>query len=61
MMGATLSKFSRMNQIRSFPGEVFSDNQYVEEIEDFSEESDTCTVTITIMIAFSRSRMIPNK
>ena len=40
-MGGTLSKFSRMNQIRSFPGEVFSDNQYVEEIEDFSEEIDT--------------------
>ena len=40
-MGGTLSKFSRMNQIRSFPGEVLSDNQYVEEIEDFSEESDT--------------------
>ena len=41
MMGGTLSKFSRMNQIRSFPGEVFSDNQFVEEIENFSEESDT--------------------
>ena len=40
-MGGTLSKFSRMGQIRSFQGEVFSDNQYVEEIEDFSEESDT--------------------
>ena len=40
-MGGTLSKFSRINQIRSFPGEVFSDNQYVEEIEDFSEEIDT--------------------
>ena len=41
MMGAMLSKFSRMGQIRSFKGEVFKDNQYVEEFEDFSEESDT--------------------
>ena len=41
MMGGTLSKFSRINQIRSFPGKVFSDNQYEEEIEDFSEENDT--------------------
>ena len=40
-MGGTLSKFSRINQIRSFPGKVFSDNQYEEEIEDFSEENDT--------------------
>ena len=40
-MGGTLNKFSRMNQIRSFKGEVFSDNQYVEEFEDFSEEIDT--------------------
>ena len=40
-MGGTLSKFSRMGQIRSFQGEVFSDNQYVEEFEDFSEETDT--------------------
>ena len=40
-MGAMLSKFSRMGQIRSFKGEVFKDNQYVEEFEDFSEESDT--------------------
>ena len=39
-MGGTLSKFSRMGQIRSFQGEVFSDNQYVEEFEDFSEEID---------------------
>ena len=30
-----------MGQIRSFKGEVFNDNQYVEEFEDFSEESDT--------------------
>ena len=37
MMGGTLSKFSRMNQICSFQGEVISDNQYVEEFEDFSE------------------------
>ena len=41
MMGAMLSKFSRMGQIRSFKGEVFQDNQNVEEFEDFSEESDT--------------------
>ena len=40
-MGGTLRKFSRMGQIRSFQGEVFSDNQYVEEFEDFSEETDT--------------------
>ena len=30
-----------MGQIRSFQGEVFNDNQYVEEFEDFSEETDT--------------------
>ena len=30
-----------MGQICSFKGEVFNDNQYVEEFEDFSEESDT--------------------
>ena len=41
MMGAMLSKFSRMGQIRSFKGEVFQNNQNVEEFEDFSEESDT--------------------
>ena len=41
MMGAMLSKFSRMGQICSFKGEVFQDNQNVEEFEDFSEESDT--------------------
>ena len=40
-MGATLSKFNRMNQIRSFKGEVFNDNQSVEEFEDFSEEIET--------------------
>ena len=41
MMGAMLSKLSRMGKIRSFKGEVFQDNQNVEEFEDFSEESDT--------------------
>ena len=40
-MEKTVSKFSRMGQIRSFQGEVFNDNQYVEEFEDFSEETDT--------------------
>ena len=41
MMGALLSKFSRMGHFRSFKGEVFQDSQNVEEFEEFSEESDT--------------------
>ena len=41
MMGAMLSKFSRVGQIRSFKGEVVQDNQNVEECDNFSDESDT--------------------
>ena len=40
-MGARLSKFSRVGQIRSFKGVVVQDNQDMEECNNFSEESDT--------------------
>ena len=39
-MGGTLSKFSKMNLIWSFPGKVFSDNRDKDENEDFGEETD---------------------
>ena len=41
MMGAMLSKFSRVGQICSFKGVVVQDNQGMEEWDNFSDESDT--------------------
>ena len=41
MMGAMLSKFSRVGQICSFKGEVVQDNENGEECDNFSDESDT--------------------
>ena len=41
MMGAMLSKFSRVGQIRLFKGVVVQDNQDMEECDHFSDESDT--------------------
>ena len=40
-MGGTLSKFSKMNLICSFPGKDFSDNRDEDENEHFGEETDT--------------------
>ena len=40
MMGGTLSKFSRINLICSFPGKDFSDNRDEDENEDFGDETD---------------------
>ena len=39
-MGGTLSKFSKMNLICSFPGKDFSDYQDEDENDDFGEETD---------------------
>ena len=41
MMGAMLSKFSRVGQICSFKGVVVQENQDMEECNNYSEESDT--------------------
>ena len=41
MMGAMLSKFSRVGQIRSFKGVVVQDNQTMEDCDNFSDESET--------------------
>ena len=40
-MGARLSKFSRVGQIRSFKGVVVQDYQTMEDGDNFSDESET--------------------
>ena len=40
-MGARLSKFSRVGQIRSFQGVVVQDDQTREDCDNFSDESET--------------------